>query len=265
MDFVFTDQYKSLSAIEWRGIPSLAILTGVNGTGKTQLLELIEAKVTRRGPDNIRKAATVTNVNVEHDQVLRLTADWHKLIDLYSVGVSDLQADSNQIWGQFVQWRKERRSETQDKRSYHDLFQAIVGKLGKKPTEIERTELLRETPTNLAMNRGEIFNSRFGKACVRYANRRLRMRGDGASDADVEAKYGPAPWVLLNEMLAEASMPFRVSDPSEFDSEDTFDCFLRNTSTDAIVRFPELSSGEQVIISLVFWLFNSDNQAVFPG
>ena len=34
-------QYKSISSLDWHGIPPFAVITGANGAGKTQLLELI--------------------------------------------------------------------------------------------------------------------------------------------------------------------------------------------------------------------------------
>ncbi len=36
-------QYKSLSVMDWTGISPLAIVTGLNGVGKTQLLSVIAA------------------------------------------------------------------------------------------------------------------------------------------------------------------------------------------------------------------------------
>ncbi|MBK0382869.1 ATP-binding protein [Pedobacter sp. SD-b] len=41
MNVKFQGEYKSLKDFEWLDIPQLAILTGLNGTGKTQLLYLI--------------------------------------------------------------------------------------------------------------------------------------------------------------------------------------------------------------------------------
>jgi recombinational DNA repair ATPase RecF len=36
-------QHRSISDFQWPDVPPLAVLTGVNGTGKTQLLEVIAA------------------------------------------------------------------------------------------------------------------------------------------------------------------------------------------------------------------------------
>ena len=46
-----TSRYKSLQeGFEWNNIPPFAVITGVNGVGKTQLLEVIKGRSER--PDN---------------------------------------------------------------------------------------------------------------------------------------------------------------------------------------------------------------------
>ena len=41
MNLRFTTNYKSLEPFEWANVPMFTIITGTNGSGKTQLLELI--------------------------------------------------------------------------------------------------------------------------------------------------------------------------------------------------------------------------------
>jgi recombinational DNA repair ATPase RecF len=36
-----TGRYKSISTVAWENIPGFAVLTGRNGSGKTQLLEVL--------------------------------------------------------------------------------------------------------------------------------------------------------------------------------------------------------------------------------
>jgi recombinational DNA repair ATPase RecF len=44
MEIRFTGSYRSITEFTWKDIPPLAILTGVNGSGKSQLLERIESR-----------------------------------------------------------------------------------------------------------------------------------------------------------------------------------------------------------------------------
>ncbi len=194
---------------------------------------------------------------------MRLEANWQSLKDLKPIGLDDLQSQSDEIWNQFKEWRREREPR-RSQRLYATVFKEVVGRLGRAPDQIDRTELLREVPLDLASKDGEIFNNTFSRICLRYHVRSIQKRADGLSSSEFRDKYGPPPWEVLNEILAAAKMQFTVTDPTNLDIIDKFECRMRDSATGATVSFTELSSGEQVIVSTVFWLFNSRNKAVFP-
>jgi ABC-type molybdenum transport system ATPase subunit/photorepair protein PhrA len=43
-------RFKSIGDLTWEAIPPFAVLTGLNGSGKTQLLELLALNLTRTQP-----------------------------------------------------------------------------------------------------------------------------------------------------------------------------------------------------------------------
>jgi ABC-type molybdenum transport system ATPase subunit/photorepair protein PhrA len=43
MNIKFTGKEKSLEDFEWNNIPELSVITGMNGAGKTQILNLINS------------------------------------------------------------------------------------------------------------------------------------------------------------------------------------------------------------------------------
>ena len=43
MKIDFTGKYKSIRNFEWNDVPKLAVVTGLNGSGKSQLLEIIHS------------------------------------------------------------------------------------------------------------------------------------------------------------------------------------------------------------------------------
>lgn len=55
-------RYKSIELVDWNDIPAFAILTGLNGSGKSQLLELLAFRLPQSQfpldwiPDEARKA-----------------------------------------------------------------------------------------------------------------------------------------------------------------------------------------------------------------
>jgi ABC-type molybdenum transport system ATPase subunit/photorepair protein PhrA len=75
MDLILTNKYKVLQPFEWRDVPSFAVVTGVNGTGKSQLLEIVHASVINsRG---ITARIQVENEVFKRDEVTYLKGE-HK-------------------------------------------------------------------------------------------------------------------------------------------------------------------------------------------
>mgnify|MGYP003507029760 FL=1 len=48
MEIKFEGKYKSITSFNWTEIPKFVVITGPNGTGKSQLLDLIYNTVTNK-------------------------------------------------------------------------------------------------------------------------------------------------------------------------------------------------------------------------
>ena len=59
-------------------------------------------------------------------------------------------------------------------------------------------------------------------------------------------------------------MPFEINDPSENGIRDGFQLKLTHQILNEEISFNDLSSGEKVLISLVFYLYNSQEKKIFP-
>ncbi len=51
MQIKITGPYKSITNFEWSNIPPFAVITGPNGVGKSQLLKLINTKLSGNSRD----------------------------------------------------------------------------------------------------------------------------------------------------------------------------------------------------------------------
>ncbi len=263
MDIRFTGTFKSIAPFDWAEIPEFVVLTGVNGSGKTQLLELINDSIATANEGLPTESFLLTGFPVPGHAML-IRADWNRLHDLDGIGLRQLQSDGDRLWQEFEVWRNRPGVPPGQPPPHHRLFSKIVQDLQKPVDRIDRVELIRSLPTYLPNQPDQIFNAAFGKLCVRYWMRARDLRLKGTSASDVVEQIGPEPWSVLNDILQVSQMPFRVTDPTEMDSTDTYTCKLVESSTNASIRFTELSSGEQVIISLAFWLFNLQDPAAFP-
>ena len=69
------------------------------------------------------------------------------------------------------------------------------------------------------------------------------------SDAEFIEHNGPSPWDIIDEVLAEAGIDYKISRPS-FNTDEQFFATLEN-SLDEQVQLSEISSGEKIILSLI--------------
>lgn len=69
-----TDIYKSIpSGFTWNNIPPFSIITGVNGAGKTQLLEILKGTDTNGMPLNV--SAEITDEKVLNKSIAKFIYD----------------------------------------------------------------------------------------------------------------------------------------------------------------------------------------------
>ncbi|GAA4907090.1 AAA family ATPase [Mucilaginibacter defluvii] len=92
----------------------------------------------------------------------------------------------------------------------------------------------------------DIFEANLSQIFKQYI---YRLRFETEKPIDIEA-----PWIFLNKILKKANSAYQVKTPDI--TSDVFDVVLLNKSEEEI-RFEFLSSGEKVIMSLIFALYNS--------
>ncbi|WP_320052004.1 AAA family ATPase [uncultured Acetobacteroides sp.] len=84
------------------------------------------------------------------------------------------------------------------------------------------------------------------------------------TDEDFTEKYGEAPWILLNKILSEANLNYKVNTPENQSRDVPFGFKLIDNSTEVEISINDLSSGEKVIMSLVLALLNTSEDEVLP-
>lgn len=73
---------------------------------------------------------------------------------------------------------------------------------------------------------------------------------------EFEQRFGPLPWDFVNQILAESRLDFQIDHPVELSTQ-SFTPKLLKTTSGAEVKFNELSSGERILMSFAFCLYNS--------
>ncbi len=90
MDFKFTGKYKSLENINWNNIPKLSVITGKNGTGKSQLLSLIDLSIKQQ----INPYGEISGELYRIEDIVFLTGEW-ALNDLPAIGLVEIQEENS--------------------------------------------------------------------------------------------------------------------------------------------------------------------------
>ncbi|MDJ0844864.1 MAG: hypothetical protein QNJ08_11570 [Crocosphaera sp.] len=78
MDIKFTGKYKSITAFEWLNIPKFAVITGPNGTGKSQPLKLIYNTIIQSLQQ--KETVDIKNESIQRHEISFITLQYPKWI-----------------------------------------------------------------------------------------------------------------------------------------------------------------------------------------
>lgn len=256
--------YKSIKALAWDDVPSFAILTGRNGSGKTQLLEILSYYFTGTRPS--QQIPFEAQVNVLGAQIAADEVGYVPSTGRFSGGSSASVAQMQSL-------RQSLYQQTRNMNSYqHDpggmtkarrVERLLDGRNWEEITkngtisldEDEFSALLVDVDVSRSL--ATIFVAHRVKAVEALERSTPGHSKDGKP-------LGPAPWDVVNESLKVAGFPYEVVSPLTVGLLDNYELKLKDTSSGIEVRPSDLSSGEQVLLQLILWLFSSSKEGVFP-
>ncbi len=253
--------YKSIQTLVWDGVPPFAILTGVNGSGKTQFLELLAYKLTGTAhPQNIDLSQVNVTASPESfgpESVLYLPSAWD-MQSTPAIGIAQLTQLKQQLFQQLQPHAVQNNLGARAKRA------RISQILGKDLSRFTQEQFIKALPNDYTfmLEDEDIVG---GLAHVIMAHK-VRMADEslrGTKLEDLEAKLGPAPWNVINEALAAAEFSYRVVSPVETNFDDIYHFKLRDPIRHLEITPAELSSGEKAILRTLLWLFRAQHHGRF--
>lgn len=142
-------------------------------------------------------------------------------------------------------------------------FLHIVRESGKTIFDLTATDCVNYHP--LVTRPIDPFNGALTRLFAAYVREKERndlnhvrfRRGDAESfltDDEFLTIYGPPPWEIVNQVLAEAEMTFRFVKPSP-DADRSVELQLQHTVSGVDVSFSALSSGERILLALAQFLY----------
>ncbi len=277
MKIEVTEIFKSVGPFTWDNIPSLSILTGLNGAGKSQLLELIRTKpeIVQTDDRVIYKLEDITFWNSDGGRfpnshsfqiydLVAFAATLRNFSDPYKK-VLEAEAQKNPIYKQ----QQRQLEQASPKLSLNiksreaEIINLIEISSGKNFFNLGFEDIMYHFPEQLFLDSDNINSDRIETLFYMY---HYRKSMDIKSGKDM-TNYPTPPWDLLNQVFAISNLPFEIDNPTHIpidfdisnlnrffkpDPKYTYSIKLTHKLLNKTIDFKDISSGEKTIMSLAF-------------
>jgi len=259
-------KYKSISSLEWRDIPDFVVVTGKNGSGKTQLLELINYHASnsiqqknkiQRNPSTpfFGVELEIDNFDISDKEIVYLPATWN-MGDLGGINSSNFNDAINHLHQHIT---GANRNEI-----YKELATIIEGKINKPSQDVIVSDIQNNLPVDYYdyVNKIQLHEG-LNEALYGYHCKYWEQIDDGFSHDEIESSIGLAPWDVINDLLKSANFPYVIKKPKGF--RGNYFLHLASEIDQSIeLKFSDLSSGEKILVSLGIWMFNASTNKRLP-
>lgn len=251
--------YNSLSALDWTDIPRLAIVTGLNGIGKTLFLRLLAAELDalRSGPERMF-ARPAMQIEPRPASVGYLPAIWQH--NDVKVSHDFFEPVDKLLW--------ELGARPTRFRNLDEFLQAVMLPLsdGLDPIAARVVDVLRSRgQLTLPVSRANALAAldtydlvvrdpaqpliALAHTFYAHANARVTALLRGVPLDEIDASIGKSPLEQANQLLNHFEMRFRFVGPD--DLRFAYELLCRLTASNVALRPADLSSGEQAVLALV--------------
>lgn len=265
MELKLHQKYRALEPFEVQ-LTDLTVLTGVNGAGKTQILNGISQNVIQLKENGIElnPKKLVTN---------------HTLLpnESNTVTMGTFAKDIRQWQEKYNSFKQIFSVNSTNPNPYKRLFEKIAERSGKNILDLSEDDFSSNHLLFDVFEQKEFFHQNFSSLFKRYhnnyeENQYKEFRHNKYNEKEIEFLsheefekiYGKPPWELINKIFAEANLDYFANSPLNTLRDDPFEFKLINKINKADVRFNELSSGEKILMSLALALYNSKFDIEFP-
>lgn len=254
---------KSLESFKWEEVPDFVVLTGANGSGKTQLLELIAHKIAGVPHCSVGEIQNVTlkiegDGEFDADSVAYIPSRWD-FNGSPTIDIASVQQTKRNTWSQVTQHNHhDARS-----RTFRAKLQRLLGTKNLQALGEEAFNKLLPDDLSFLLDERD-FTAGLAPMFLAYRLRIAEAREARLSDDEARAAVGVPPWDLLNKALEVSGFQFRVPSPIGTKLLDPLQLRLRSTTSELEIWPGELSSGEQVILGMLVWLYRFNNHSGLP-
>lgn len=273
MKLQLTTKYLFIEPFEEIEISDFTVLTGLNGVGKTHIINAINQ-------------GQIKIIDPEiHDAKIRL-------INLSISGIKEFIFDQNSVTSQkyniyqsvIERFKKNPNAPIQDHLIYlhmseWDNFLSVAKSANKEIDKLVEQDFINHEPIKtlttgnpfdavvFSDNFQELFNIYFQKIYANKINLAFALldgiENNSAKNKDeLVAIYGETPWDFVNRILKEIGFDYEMSVPKFTFPPEKFNIGLKKLSTNDSISLGGLSTGEEVIMSLILAMYNLKLNAI---
>ena len=277
MKIKFEGKYKSLTDFETEDLEKFCVITGLNGSGKSQLLELLNFLQNKKEHSGVLDGHNY-KVQILNDDFIPgvIKHIQYNGLNPTSLGSMNKQSYDN-IKRNIVQnFKTLKRGQ---KIPNQHIAERIAKNAGKNTRQLTEEDVYDYELSHEDLGSTDIFQTNLGQIFYNYAykkdlneintirNEKYNKSYKVLTKEEFEKKY-INPWELINKFLTKSKSDYQVEGVKEEEFNENITLapkFIHNTSGDKI-DVSALSSGERVIVSLAFCLFNIEigEDNVFP-
>lgn len=272
------NNFKSLEPFQIE-LPDFVIFTGLNGAGKTQILNAIQNNTLdlTDGDNkqlNPKKYVTSQTLAPNDSSIVtkeQLNQNVQNLWKLFSQNLNQIQR------GRIGPQQGLRNTfENSDSRQMK-IISEIAKSAKKENKDLTADDFYNFYPLNDGLQQRDIFHQNFSNLFKRYQDKqdeneyrqyKNQQKGDKNSefltDEEFLANYGEPPWLFVNKIISEANLDYHIEQPKNYNRDAPYQLKLINNNNGAQIDFVDLSSGEKVLMSLALALYNSNFDIQFP-
>lgn len=254
--------YKSIDRITWRDIPPFTVLTGVNGSGKTQLLQVLAYKLSRaeyRESPNLNAMPLA----VEGDEIgpheIAYLPSAENAFRIEATHISNLNQSKQNFLNRITPQNAAHNIEAQI------LRERVQRQFG---IQINSNQIspdwIAKLPDDFMymLEYGEV-SAGLSHVFVGYQIRFAEGLMGGQSKKEIVEELGRPPWEFVNEALASAEFEYRIIPPENKLLKDYY-VKVRATGSKTELSLNDLSSGEKTILRTLLWFYNTKHNKIFP-
>ena len=266
-------KFKSLPPMQELILPDFVVLYGVNGAGKTHLLQgltnpqLMNITDDNGTPLSRRKFVDTSNLAPNNSTAVSWDTLKQSPLNIYNIFNGYKQNKQNNPGFTL-------HNVTGDQRQ-HKLLSTIAASANKELDDLSSEDIYEHYPMNDGLENNDVFAQSFSQLFKRYQVRKLDNEFNAfrhikdpkvkfLSDKAFIKKHGEAPWDFVNKIIQEANLDYHINSPVNEDRDAPFELKLINEINGVEVNFSDLSGGEKVLMSLALSLYNSNFDMEFP-